>query len=248
MKPARPASEMTASELARYIDHSVLKPELTPDEVRRETAAAIRYGCRTVCVNPASVAVAAELCAGTDTGVCVVADFPFGCSSTSSKVAQAEIAIASGATELDVVAGYGWLRAGLTAAVEEDLRPVVERCHEAGVLVKVILETDALTMEQVRTGVDAAVAAGADFVKTSTGFYTGATQHDRTGAFDEMVQHLMTCAAGRCQVKGSGGIRDRDHFLRLVDLGVDRVGIGYRSTPVVLGLAADGVTGGPVAP
>jgi len=237
VKPPKPASELTAAELARYIDHSVLKPDFTPDEVRQETAAAIRYGCRTVCVNPASVAAAAELCAGTGTGVCVVADFPFGCSSTSSKVAQAELATAAGADELDLVANYGWIRAGLTAAVEEDLRAVVEPCHERGVPVKVILETDALTVEQIRAGVEASVAAGADFVKTSTGFYTGTPQHDRTGAFDEMVELLLATAAGRCSVKGSGGIRDREHFLRLVDLGVDRLGIGYRSTPVVLGVA-----------
>jgi deoxyribose-phosphate aldolase len=240
VNPAKPASEMTEVELARYIDHSVLKPGFTPDEVRREVANAIEYGCKTVCINPSSIDIAAEMCAGTDTGICVVVDFPFGCSTTESKVAQTRIAVASGVQEVDVVANYGWIRGGLTTAVEDDLRVVIETCHEDGVLVKVILETDALTVEEIKVGAEAAIAAGADFIKTSTGFYTGTNEHELTGAFDEMVKLMLSCAAGRCQVKGSGAIRDREHFLRLIDAGIDRMGIGYRSTPVVLGLATNG--------
>ena len=104
MKPTKPAAEMTIAELAAYVDHSVLKPEFTPDEIRREVENGIRYGCRTVCVNPASVEIAAPLCDGTATGVCVVVDFPFGCSSTASKVAQTRIALEGGVQELDLVA------------------------------------------------------------------------------------------------------------------------------------------------
>lgn len=237
MKPPTPAAQMTTAELASYIDHSALKPEFTPSEIRSEVEHGIGYGCKTVCINPASVEIAAPLCAGTGTGMCVVVDFPFGCSSTASKVAQTRIVLEAGIQELDIVANYGWIRGGELQRVEEDLRAVIEPCHEAGVLVKVIFETDALTRDQIRSAAEAAIAAGCDFIKTSTGFYTGTSQHEATGAFDDMVALMMECAAGRCQVKGSGSIRDREHFLRLIDAGIDRMGIGYRSTPVVLGLA-----------
>ena len=103
---------------------------------------------------------------------------------------------------------------------------------------KVIFETDALIIGQIKATAEAAIAAGADFIKTSTGFYTGTNMHEKTGASDEMVALMMECAAGRAKVKGSGSIRDRAHFLRLIDAGIDRMGIGYRSTPIVLGLSA----------
>jgi len=103
-----------------------------------------------------------------------------------------------------------------------------------------IAETDALTMDEIHAAAEAAIAAAAAFIKTSTGFFTGANQHENPGASDAMVAHMLVCAQGRCAVGGSGAIRDRDHFLRLIDAGVDRMGVGYRSTPVVLGLVDDG--------
>lgn len=239
MKPSKPAAEMSVAELAAYIDHSILKPEFSPAEVLREVDSAIAYGCRTVCVNPASVELAARRCHGTATGVCVVIDFPFGCSSTESKVAQAGVALAAGVQEVDVVVNYGWVRGGQLDRVEADLRAVVDVCHAAGAGVKAIFETDALTTDEIKATAEAAIAAGTDFIKTSTGFYTGTPQHPALGATDEMVALMMACADGRCQVKGSGAIRDRAHFLRLIDAGIDRMGIGYRSTPVVLGVTTD---------
>lgn len=247
MKPTKPAAEMSVHELAAYIDHSVLKPEFTPAEVRAEVQAAIAYGCKTVCINPASIEIAAPLCSGTRTGICVVVDFPFGASSTESKVAQTEAALAGGIQELDIVANYGWIRGGEMKRVEDDLRAVIDACHREGVLVKVIFETDALTLDQIARTADAAITAGADFIKTSTGFYTGTTQHAQPGASDEMVAYMLQCADGRAKVKGSGAIRDRDHFLRLIDAGIDRMGIGYRSTAVVLGLQAEAVASSPGA-
>ena len=244
MKPAKPATEMTAAELAAYIDHSVLKPDFTPADVRREVETGIGFGCRTVCINPSSIEIAAPLCAGTATGTCVVVDFPFGSSTTASRVAQTRIVLDAGVDEVDIVANYGWIRGGDLARVEEDLRAVIEPCHGAGVPVKVIFETDALTRDEIRAAAEASIAAGADFIKTSTGFFTGTNQHPSPGASDEMVAFMIECAAGRCKVKGSGSIRDRAHFLRLIDAGVDRMGVGYRSTPVVLGLAGDAVAPG----
>lgn len=244
MKPPKPAAEMTVAELAAYIDHSVLKPDFTPADVRREVVAGIGFGCRTVCINPSSIEIAAPLCAGTATGTCVVVDFPFGSSTTASRVAQTRIVLDAGVDEVDIVANYGWVRGGDLARVEDDLRAVVGPCHEAGVPVKVIFETDALTRDEIRAAAEASIAAGADFIKTSTGFYTGTNQHPSPGASDEMVAFMIECAADRCKVKGSGSIRDRSHFLRLIDAGVDRMGVGYRSTPVVLGLTGDAVAPG----
>ncbi len=236
MKSSKPASSMSTAELASYIDHSILKPEFTPDDVRREVEAAVGFGCKTVCINPASIEIANPLCAGTATDVCVVVDFPFGSSTTTSKVAQSEAALREGIQELDIVANFGWVRGGEIARVEEDLRPVIDLCHDHDVIVKTIFETDALTWDQIAATAEAAIAAGTDFIKTSTGFFTGAPAHEKTGAFDEMAAFMIKCAAERCKVKGSGAIRDRAHFLRLIDAGIDRMGIGYRSTPVVLGL------------
>ncbi|CAL8973249.1 Deoxyribose-phosphate aldolase 1 [Propionicimonas sp. T2.31MG-18] len=236
MKPIKPAAEMTADELAVYIDHSVLKPEFTPDEIRHEVENAALYKCKTACINPSAIELAAPILAGTDTGICVVVDFPFGCSSTASKVAQTMITLEQGIQELDIVANLGWIRGGELKRVEDDLRAVIDPCHAAGVPVKVIFETDALTISQIKAVAEASIAAGADFIKTSTGFYTGTNMHEKTGASDEMVALMMECAAGRAKVKGSGSIRDRAHFLRLIDAGIDRMGIGYRSTPIVLGL------------
>jgi len=244
MKTTKPAAEMTVAELAAYIDHSVLKPDFTPDDVRREVTAGVGFGCRTVCINPSSIEIAAPLCDGTPTGTCVVVDFPFGSSTTASRIAQTRIVLDAGVDEVDIVANYGWIRGGELGRVEDDLRAVIEPCHDAAVPVKVIFETDALTRDEIRAAAEASVAAGADFIKSSTGFYTGTNQHPSPGASDEMVAFMIECAAGRCKVKGSGAIRDRAHFLRLIDAGIDRMGVGYRSTPVVLGLSGDAAAPG----
>jgi deoxyribose-phosphate aldolase len=223
---------MTVKELASYIDQSVLKPEFTESEIRKYIQEGIDFGCRTVCINPSALDIAREMTKGTETEICVVCDFPFGLSTTKSKVMQAEEICKDGDVfELDIVANYGWIRSGLMDKVEEDIRAVVEVCHKYGTAVKVIFETDALTIEQVKQATEASIAAGADFIKTSTGFYTGG---ESKGATPEIIQIMMDTAKGRCKIKGSGGIRTREHFLQLIDMGIDRMGVGYRSTPVVL--------------
>lgn len=233
MKPTKKASEMTVRELARYIDQSVLKPEFTVDDVRRYAQEGIDFGCATICVNPASLPVVAPMVEGTDTGICVVCDFPFGLSTTESKAAQAEAYCAAYDIEdLDVVANYGRLRSGDLDYVTADIRAVADACHARGTKVKVIIETDSLTPEQIADGTRCAVAAGADFIKSSTGFYTGGEQR---GATPEVVRIMMEAGEGRIAVKGSGCIRTRERFFELIDMGIDRMGIGYRSTPVVLG-------------
>ncbi len=234
MKPTKKACEMTTKELASYIDQSVLKPEFIQEEIRKYIQEGIDFGCATVCINPASLPIARELCKGTQTGICVVCDFPFGLSTTESKVAQAEIICREGdIQDLDIVANYGWIRSGLWDQVQADIQAVVEVCHKYGTQCKVIFETDALTLDQVKQATETAIAAGADFVKTSTGFFTGGKND---GATPQVIQAMLDAAQGRCKVKGSGGIRNQEHFFQLIDMGIDRMGVGYRSTPVVLGL------------
>ncbi len=237
MVPTKPASEMTRAELASYIDQSVLKPEFTVEDIKKYTQEGIDYGCATICINPSSLPIVAPMVEGTNTGLCVVCDFPFGASSTESKVAQAQ-AIMDGydIQDLDIVANYGRLRSGDLDYVTQDIRAVVDVCHAKGVVVKVIIETDALTSEQIKAGTRCAVDAGADFIKSSTGFYTGGEQ---MGATNEVVDLMMEAGNGEIQVKGSGAIRDQKHFFELIDRGIDRMGIGYRSTPTVLGVTQD---------
>lgn len=234
MKATKKAGDMTQKELAAYIDQSVLKPEFTQEEIRKYIQEGIDFGCRTVCINPSSLPIARALCAGTDTKICLVCDFPFGLSTTASKAMQAEAYCKDGDIfELDIVANYGWIKSGLWQAVEDDIRAVCQVCHQFGTEVKVIFETDALNLDEVRKATEVAIAAGADFVKTSTGFYTGGASN---GATTEVIAAMMETARGRVKIKGSGGIRTQEHFFQLIDMGIDRMGIGYKSTPVVLGI------------
>ena len=234
MKPTKKAAEMTVRELASYIDQSVLKPEFTEAEIRKYIQEGIDFGCATVCINPSSLPIASEMCKGTQTKICVVCDFPFGLSTTASKMMQAEAYCRDYEIfELDVVANYGWLRSGRYDEVTADIKAVVDVCHKYGTAVKVIIETDSLDLAQVAEGTRCAVRAGADFIKSSTGFFTGKAN---VGATVEVVRTMMEAGEGKIKVKGSGCIRTREHFLELIDMGIDRMGIGYRSTPVVLGL------------
>ncbi len=237
MKPTKKARDMSARELAAYIDQSVLKPEFTLADIRKYIQEGIDFGCKTACVNPASVAIARKMCLGTQTGICAVCDFPFGLSTTKSKVLQAEeILRGGGIADLDIVSNYGWIKSGLWADVEREIAAVADVTHKYGAILKVIFETDALTLSEVAKATDAACRADADFVKTSTGFFTGG---ESKGATCEVIRVMMDAAEGRCKVKGSGGIRDQAHFFELIDMGIDRMGIGYRSTPVVLGLTIE---------
>jgi deoxyribose-phosphate aldolase len=233
---------MSVRELASYIDQSVLKPEFTREDIKKYIKEGIDFGCKTVCINPASMDIARELCKGTGTGICVVCDFPFGLSTTASKVRQAEeICKNRDVEDLDIVANYGWIRSGLWKDVEAEIKAVADVSHAYGSLLKVIFETDALTLDQIAKATEIACNAGADFVKTSTGFYTGA---EGKGATVEVIRVMLDAAKGRCKIKGAGGIRDQTHFFTLIDMGIDRMGIGYRSTPVVLGVSVEEIRGG----
>ena len=223
---------MTVEELAAYIDQSVLKPDFTEKDIRKYIIEGIEFGCKTVCINPASMDIARELCKGTKTGICVVCDFPFGLSSTRSKVMQAEMICKDRDVEdLDVVSNYGWIKSGKWNDVETEFKAITEAVHNYGTLLKVIFETDALNKDEIIKATEIACKAGVDFVKTSTGFFTGGQNN---GATHEVIGVMIDAAKGRCKVKGSGGIRDQAAFFKLIDMGVDRMGIGYKSTPIVL--------------
>ena len=234
MNQTKRASEMSVTELAQYIDYSVLKPEFTVEEIIELTKNGVDLGCATICINPGYVELCEQYVLGSETGLCPVCDFPFGTSSTEAKVKQIEI-VSKYATvkEVDIVANFGLIRSGLYNRVTEDLKACVEAAHKFGKEIKVIFETDALTEEQVRKTCHCCMEAGADFVKTSTGFLTGFEAH---GATPEIIHVMMEEVGDKCRIKGSGCIRTREHFLQLIDMGIDRMGVGYKSVPVVLGL------------
>ncbi|MCR0336732.1 deoxyribose-phosphate aldolase [[Clostridium] innocuum] len=234
MKPLKKACDMTVKELAQYIDYSVLKPEFTEEEIIALTKDGVNLGCATICINPGYMDLCEPYVKGSETMLCPVCDFPFGTSSTESKVNQIEIvAKYDTVKEVDIVANFGHIRSGKYDEVTKDLKACADAAHKYGREIKAIFETDALTEEQVRKTCKCCIDAGIDFVKTSTGFLTGFESH---GATPEIIKVMMEEVDGKCKVKGSGCIRTREHFLQLIDMGIDRMGVGYKSVPVVLGL------------
>ena len=223
---------------AFLIDYAVLKSEMTPSEVYSACQEGVKLGVRTLCVNPCHLEMLSSLVAGAKTKLCPVTDFPFGSSSSAAKAAQIMLAANfEDVLEVDVVANYGLLRAGKMDEFIEDLEMCADACHEAGKELKVILETDALTLEQIAAGCEASVEAGVDFVKTSTGFYTGACPRGvAEGASEEVVKLMLDTVKGQAKVKASGKIRTREQFLKLKALGVARMGIGYGSVKACLGV------------
>jgi deoxyribose-phosphate aldolase len=203
--------------IASLIDHTMLRPEATRADIVKLCGEARQYGFATVCINPYWVPLAASELAGTAVKVCTVAGFPLGATSTEAKVAEAAAALRAGAREIDMVINVGALRSGDLDTVKMDIQAVARVCHDAGAIVKVILETALLDDAQKTSACGLAQAAGADFVKTSTGFGpAGATVQDIV---------LMRHAVGpRMGVKAAGGIRTLDDFRAMVAAGASRVG------------------------
>jgi deoxyribose-phosphate aldolase len=206
-----------ASTVASLIDHTLLKPEATASDIRKLCAEARQYEFASVCVNSYWVSFAAGELKGSAVKVCTVVGFPLGATTTAAKVAEAIEAIRCGAQEIDMVQNIGELRAGNLEAVEADIRSVVDVVHAAGAIVKVIIETALLTKEQKVAACAAAKVAGADFVKTSTGFSS-------TGATAEDVALMRKTVGDEMGVKASGGIRTLEDFRKLVAAGASRIG------------------------
>src|SRR5262245_54135763 len=208
---------LTYHDVAKTIDHSLLRPELDDQFVADGCRLAAEYGVASVCVHPQDVARATELLAGSDVAVGTVVGFPHGSHRTETKVFEARLALQDGATELDMVIDIGALRSGRDADVRDQVAAVVEVAHAAGAIVKVILENAYLTDEQKERGCLLAEAAGADYVKTSTGFAPG-------GATLEDLRLMRRTVSPRVGVKAAGGVRSLDALLEVMAIGVTRVG------------------------
>ena len=200
---------------SKYIDHTLLKATATYDEILKLCNEAKQYDFASVCVNPANVTFAHQLLEDSGVKVCTVIGFPLGANTKEVKAFEVTDAIKNGADEVDMVINIGMAKAHVWDAVYEDIKAVVDAAN--GVLVKVIIETCYLTDEEKEEVCKLAVKAGADFVKTSTGFGTG-------GATKEDVALMAKAVAGKAQVKASGGIRDKDAFEQMIAAGATRVG------------------------
>lgn len=212
--------------ISRYFDAAVLKPEMTREEAKAAIRDAIEADSYSVCVRGCDVELAVSMCRGTNTIVSCVLDFPYGYGGAAGKRALAKVYCGQGAKELDMVMNYGYARGGDWDVVEEEIRGVCEEAHAEGALVKVIFETSQLTLNQVKAATETSIRAGADFVKTSTGF-------NGAGATVEAVKVMLETAAGRAKVKPSGGIRDYATAKMYVDMGAQRLGIGSASAAAI---------------
>ena len=221
---------MTKLELAKMIDHTLLKPEATPAQIEKLCAEAAEYHFASVCVNPVYIPLAARLLKGTGVKVCCVVGFPLGAIAPEQKAAEAASCAAMGAEELDMVIHVGAAKAGDWALVQRDIEGVVKAA--AGHTVKVIIETCLLTDEEKEKMCDIVCEAGADYIKTSTGFSTaGANFHD--------VELMVKGVAGRCKVKAAGGISTVEDMEKFLALGADRLGTS-RAVKILNGEQAKG--------
>ena len=203
--------------LARMIDHTLLKPDATSDKIAQLCFEARKYHFASVCVNPTHVKLCADLLRGSDVAVCTVIGFPLGATSPEVKAFETRDALENGATEIDMVINIGALKAGESELVARDIRGVVQTAHAAGRLVKVIIETALLTDEEKVIACLLAKEAGADYVKTSTGFSGGgATVHD--------IELMRKTVGPTIGVKASGGIHSHEEAEALVAAGATRIG------------------------
>ena len=221
--PATIAS-LSYEQIAKTIDHSLLRPELTDAELIAGCTLAASYHVASVCIKPSSVPLAVERLRGSDVAVGTVVGFPHGASATAVKVFEARHALEDGASELDMVLNIGWLRSGEDQRVREDIAAVVQAARGRA-LVKVILENAYLTDDEKRRGCRLAEAAGADFVKTSTGFApSGATLDD--------LRLMRASVSPHVQIKAAGGVRTLDALIEVLNTGTTRV--GATATSVIL--------------
>ena len=214
----------STADVARVLDHAVLKPEFTGADLARHAAMCVERGVGCLCVRSVDVAAAVRLVAGSPVVIAAVIAFPHGAVPAAVKAHEARLAIAAGARELDMVVNIGALKSGDEAAVRDDIAAVVAEARPHGVLVKVILEICYLGPAEIVAGCRLAEEAGADFVKTSTGF--GVQVSGPTGATPEAVRIMVDTVGGRLQVKASGGIRTWEDALAYLDMGCTRLGVG----------------------
>jgi len=223
--------QQTMKPMNLYIDHTLLKPEATEADIRKLCAEAREYHFYSVCVNSSYVELASMELSGSQTKVCAVVGFPLGAMELNSKAFEADQACLHGATEIDMVIHVGALKEGRFDYVANDIAAVVSVAADYDAKVKVILETCLLTKEEIVKACELSVQAGADFVKTSTGFST-------SGAAAEDVSLMRATVGDRAQVKASGGIRDIEKAKEMIAAGADRLGTSA-SIAIVLGAKAE---------
>ncbi|MBK1665301.1 deoxyribose-phosphate aldolase [Rhodospirillum rubrum] len=231
-EPTNTLPNLGAAELAAYIDHTLLRPDAGTAEIAAWCDEAVTHGFKSVCVNPIQIPLVAAKLAGTGVGVCSVIGFPFGASPTAVKVAEAAWVVAHGATEVDMVIDIGALKDGRAEVVRADIAAVKAACGSA--LLKVIIEACLLDDEQKALACRLSAEAGADFVKTSTGFAGG-------GATAKDVALMRRTVGSALGVKASGGVRTRDDALRMIAAGASRIGA---SASIAIVAEADAVSTG----
>jgi len=204
-------------DIARLIDHTLLKPEATPTEIAKLCAEAKAYHFAAVCVNPPFVKQCAAALRGSDVAVCTVVGFPLGAHTTQTKVFETLQALTDGAKEIDMVINLGALRARQDEIVRDDIRAVRDAAHAGGAIVKVIIECALLSHDERVWACELAKAAGADFVKTSTGF-------SARGASVADVIFMRRTVGDKLGVKAAGGIKTLEQTLALIDAGATRIG------------------------
>lgn len=209
---------VTYKEIAEMIDHSLLKPTLTDQDIIDGCNLAKEYQVASVCVRPSDLPLCRQILAGSDVLLTTVIGFPHGTTTTKTKVAESAEAIENGAVELDVVLNIGKLRSGEYDYVADDLRAVISLAHEKGVLVKVIFENCYLSKEEIIKACEICNEVGADYVKTSTGYGSG-------GATDEDLKLMRQHAAPNVKIKAAGGVRTLERAIEVRRLGVTRFGL-----------------------
>lgn len=202
-------------DLAQYIDHTLLKPEATTAQIKKLCEEANEFGFKSVCINPCNIELAKKYIDPTKSLICTVIGFPLGAMTTESKVFETKDAIIKGANEIDMVLNIGRLKEGELSYVQNDIAEVVKAAQ--GKMVKVIFETCLLNEKEIRQASKAAIAAGANFIKTSTGFSS-------EGANPEVISIMLEEAQGKCEVKASGGVRSFEDARKYVEMGVKRLG------------------------
>jgi deoxyribose-phosphate aldolase len=224
-------AKYSIQEVAATIDHAVLKPDQTETDVRESAAMCIERGVASLCVRPCDIKLAAELLKDSTVMVSCVLSFPHGADTTATKVFQAQQAIADGVDEIDMVMNIGQFLSGNHDYVRDDIKAVVEIAHARRVAVKVIQESAYLTLEQVAKACELSLEAGADFVKTSTGFAP-------SSATPEIIEVMVKTVGGKMGIKASGGIRTWAQAIGYLQQGATRLGIGSTTTVLDGGTAS----------
>lgn len=218
-------------QIAKYIDHTLLKPTATCLDIEQLCKEALQYRFHSVCVNSCYVSLASELLKASEVNVCSVVGFPLGAMSTRAKLFEAERALTDGTDEIDMVMNIGWLKSKRTKEVLQEISFIKKEVGNH--ILKVILETCYLDEAEKKLACKICVDAGADFVKTSTGFGSG-------GATIEDIKLMKNAVKGDAKIKASGGIRDRETALEYIYLGVDRIGTSNSIAIVTGGKSAEG--------